>query len=219
MNRREEKTRPAAEIVCSDDIHRPVEITTVQNHKLHLIGRMKIADILPVIGMLVTAAGTFDVHDADDPTIQLMDGKATARFDQHRVAEIAQSLRQRIDLLLHERFAAGDFYQVTPIALHLADDLVHGHPVTAIKSVLRVAPATAKRTPGEPDKHTGQSGVGGLPLNRIKNFRDSHRPVTRENFGIDRNDDSTRNHPSMDFLAMINGAQLTKISPRDERLP
>jgi hypothetical protein len=91
------------------------------------------------------------------------------------VACIAQDRHQREDVLLQERFAAGDLDQRTVKFFDSIGNFAQRHLLAIVKRVFGVAVTAAQIAERQPDKDTALTRPGALALDRLIDFIDRER--------------------------------------------
>jgi hypothetical protein len=75
---------------------------------------------------------------------------------------------------LGKRLPSCDLHEVAAIGAYLLQNLFKRAFLPSMKGIVGIAPGAAERASGQPDKHTGLSGITRLTLNAMEDFGDSH---------------------------------------------
>ena len=165
------------------ELPRKFVIRAAGEHEFHLIVRSQLLEVSLIKGVGFAGVRALHIHDLDHLLRQAPDKTFAAGLDHHRVANREKLFRQRINLFLQQRLAAGQLHQrdtgraaigalVQP--LHPVHHLVHAHLFPAVKRVRRVAPGAAQVAAGKPHENARQARARPFALYRFENFRDEH---------------------------------------------
>ena len=95
-----------------------------------------------------------------------------ARFEQNRLARVAQDRHQWEDAGLEQRFAAGNLDERTFKTLDTLGNFFKRRLLAFIESVFRIAIVAAQIAEGEPDENAALARPGAFTLDRLVNFVD-----------------------------------------------
>src|SRR6266540_3129002 len=98
-------------------------------------------------------------------------------LDHDLEPRVEESLRQRRQVPLQHRLAAGQQHQRCRQPSDFRDDVVHGHVGAAVERERAVTVPTTQVATGGAHKRTGQTCVLRLTLDTAVNLRDSHAAV------------------------------------------
>lgn len=163
----------SGQVVCGDDLACPFVIGAVGDDEFQLIALGELIDDAPVIAVCFAAAGCFEIDDADDTRVALLERAGSACFEKHCFAEVAELFHERVDAGLKQWLAAGDLDERAIVRADLLDDRFDGAFLAFMKCVLGVAIVTSEMAAGEPDKDARPAGPGGFALNGVENLVDS----------------------------------------------
>src|SRR5271156_2517602 len=160
------------QIARTDRVARPFIVGAIGDDEFDFVAHRQMVEVAPEIALAFAAARTFEVHDLDDARVEPADVDRARSFDHHGRARFEHRIRQRIHAFLQQRFAAGDFDQVTSVAANYFDDFGDWHPPAFIECVLGVAPFASQVASGEPHEHAWTARVRGFALDAVKDFVD-----------------------------------------------
>src|SRR5438874_6579841 len=132
-------------------------------------------NVRPQIPLAFAAAGSFQVHDAMHPQIDLRNIVCAACFQQHCFSGISQRTDQWKNIFLQERLAAGDFDQRTIEFQNFSRNLGQRFLFAFVKGIGGVAISAAQVAEGQPHKHAWKSRPSAFTLNRVIDLVNSQR--------------------------------------------
>ena len=173
VHRGEEHGRhPAGEPLARDDVAGILVVGAILDHELDLIRCGQAAKVRPVHLLRLPRARTLDVDDPDHTRGHVLDAAVTAGFEQHGLAVLEQPAHERIDVVLQQRLASGDFDRRTVVAADLGQHVVDRHLPALVEGVGRIAPDAAQVAGRQTDEDARLAGEGRLALNRVEDFVD-----------------------------------------------
>lgn len=95
-----------SEVVFRDLLFHPGVIFHGADDEFDFVGAFQVRQVFPAIAFGLTAAGTFEIHDAADAGVHGGDVMRAAGFEQDGVAGVAEFPHERQGVFLEERFAA-----------------------------------------------------------------------------------------------------------------
>ena len=93
-------------------------------------------------------------------------------FEQNGTALPQEPIHQRVDIVLQQRFAAGDLHERTAMTFDLGDHVVDRHAASFVEGVLGVAPRTPEIACGQPHEDAREPGARRFALDRIEDLVD-----------------------------------------------
>ena len=149
----------------------------ILDDELHFVVRRQRVEIAPVVLVGLAARRALDVDDLDHFVWNAPDRPVPAGFEQHGPAAVDETPHQRVDIVLQQRFAAGDLDELATVALDVGDHLVQRPLRPFVKRVRRVAPRAAEVARRQADEHARLPRPGRLALNRVEDLVDrQHEP-------------------------------------------
>jgi hypothetical protein len=85
---------------------------------------------------------------------------------------LAETPHQRMNILLQQRFAAGDFNKITYVFFHLLKNSIQVQFGAFLESIRCIAPTAPEITCRQPDKDTWSSNACRFTLDAEKDFID-----------------------------------------------
>ena len=147
--------------------------------------------VAPVVTIRLAAAGTLDVHDADDVGGHVLDTDVAAGLEHDGDAGVTEPRHQRVDVALQQRLAAGDLHQRAAVRGDGLEDIVHAHLAPFRKRVGRIAPGAPEVARGQTDENAGAAGMGRFPLDRVEDLVDRQHLRTLYGRRLEYGDDQT----------------------------
>ena len=149
-DRREQHRAAFCQSVFACHLFRPIVVGAAGDHELHFILAVEMSDVCKPVLVGLAAIRAFEIDNLHDASVHRADVLGTIGFQQHGIAEIAESGHQREYCGLQQWFAAGDLNKMAVVLLDGGDDLVDRHRLAVFECIGGIAPCAAEITASQP---------------------------------------------------------------------
>jgi hypothetical protein len=150
--RKDDLIDKGTKVVPIEEIARITIIGLIEDHELDLVLALQRLQISETKLVTFSAPRALDVDYLHDRSRQVPHKTLAAGLDEDAIALPKELFRERIDLLLEQGLAPGNFHELPSHPPNAAEDLLHRHFRPAVKSVGGVAPVAAQIAARQPDE-------------------------------------------------------------------
>jgi hypothetical protein len=122
--------------------------------------------------LLHLTARTLDVHNSFYAWIDPADIMVASGLNHDLKCFIAKTPHQQVNILLQQRFAAGNFNKIASVFFHLLKNSIYVQSGAFLESIYSVAPTAPEITSSQSDKNTWPSNECRFTLDAEKDFVD-----------------------------------------------